>query len=97
MKKLFFLLGLAFSLMFSGFAVADQVVSCPGVVKALPAALPDLGSPFMAAAPLLLERIRLTAREDRLTYTSTSTMTGIAGSASPTAFDTGDPRTVATS
>ena len=97
MKKLFFLLALTFSLMFSGFAVADQVVSCPGVVKALPAALPNLGSPPMAAAPLLLGRICPAAREDRLTYTPTSTMTDIAGGASPVAFDTGDQTMVATS
>lgn len=56
MKRVLLLLCMALSL-FSGIAVADQVVSSPGVVTAQPSPQPDMGSPLMAAAPPLTERI----------------------------------------
>lgn len=93
MKKLFFLLCMALSL-FSGIAVADQVVSSPGVVTAQPSPQPDTGSPLMAAAPPLTERICPAAKEDRVTMVAYTSLigTGIAAVPSPVAYDTGDPK-----
>lgn len=93
MKRVLLLLCMALSL-FSGIAVADQVVSSPGVVTAQPSPQPDTGSPLMAAAPPLTERICPAASLGTVTETSYASMVGagIAAAPSPVAYDTGDPR-----
>lgn len=109
MKKLFFLLGLAFSL-FAGMAVAGQVGFSPGpgigigpsiAVASGPAyPLPRVvgESPEMAVVPKLSERWRtVTPLDTYMNLAPGQTLIGIDASASPVAFDTGDPRTVAIS
>ena len=93
MKRVLLLLCMALSL-FSGIAVADQVVSGPGVVTAQPSPQPETGSPLMAAAPPLTERICPAASLDTVSETNYASLigTGIAAAPSPVAYDTGDPK-----
>ncbi len=82
MKRVLLWLCTALSL-FSGFAVAAQVVSSL-----------DTGSPLMAAAPPLMERICPVAKEGLMTIVTYNPLigTGIAVAPSPVAYDTGDPK-----
>jgi hypothetical protein len=94
MKKTLLLLCAALSL-FAGSAFAMGVEpNGDGIVMAQPSAPPVMGSPMMAAAPPLSERLcpQPSLIYAYMTSDKLSTGSGHNASASPVAYDTGDPK-----